>query len=97
VQTPEMARQMPPAGEDIDLLNHLVARNREEAVYYLDRVKSRLVMKGISVQTHLITSDHAAEALHQIVDQEQIDLVYQSVISSLENMEGIDEMVGINP
>lgn len=75
VQTPEMARQMPPASEDIDLVNQIVARNREEAVGYLDRVKSRLVLQDISVQTHLITSDHTAEALHQIVEQEQIDLV----------------------
>ena len=75
VQTPEMARRMPPAREDIDLVNHMVARNRIEAGNYLDQIKSRLVMQGISVQTHLIISDHAAEALHQIVDQEQIDLV----------------------
>ena len=75
VQTPEMARQMPPVSEDIDLLNHVVARNREEAENYLNQVKSRLIMQGISVQTHLITRDHTAEALHQIVEQEQIDLV----------------------
>ncbi len=31
VHPPEMARQMPPAREDIDLSNRVVARNREEA------------------------------------------------------------------
>ncbi len=41
VQTPEMARQMPPAQEDIDLAKHVVARNREEAGHYLEQVKSR--------------------------------------------------------
>jgi nucleotide-binding universal stress UspA family protein len=75
VKIPEMARQMPPSREDIDLLNSVVARNREQGGYYLDQVKSRLVMQGISIQTHLITSDHSAETLHQIVEQEQIDLV----------------------
>lgn len=75
VQTPEMARQMPPAREDIDLANLVVTRNREEAERYLDQVKSRSYLKDIAVQIHLIVSDHAAEALYQVVEQEQIDLV----------------------
>ena len=75
VQTPEMARQMPPAPEDIDLSNRVVARNREEAGYYLEQVKSRSYLEGIAVQTHLITSDHAAVALHQLGEQEHIDMV----------------------
>lgn len=75
VQTPEMARQMPPAHEDIDLSNRVVARNREEAGHYLEQVKSRSYLQGIDVQTHLVTSDHTAAALHQMVEQQQIDMV----------------------
>jgi nucleotide-binding universal stress UspA family protein len=75
VQTPEMARQMPPTREDIELSNSLVARNREEARLYLEQVKSRSYLEGISVQTHLITSDNVIVALHQLVEQEHIDLV----------------------
>jgi nucleotide-binding universal stress UspA family protein len=75
VQTPEMARQMPPAREDIDLSNRLVARNQEEAGRYLEQVKLRSYLEGIPVQTHLMTSDNAAVALHQLAEQEQIDLV----------------------
>ncbi len=75
VQTPEMARQMPPAREDIDLSNQIIARNREEAERYLEQVKSRSVLEGIVVQTHLITSDNAAVALHQLAEQERIELV----------------------
>ena len=75
VQTPEMARQMPPAPEDIDLSNRVVARNREEAGHYLEQVKSRSYLEGIAVQTHLITSDNAAVALHQLGEQEHIELV----------------------
>ncbi len=47
VHTPEMARQMPPAREDIDLSNRVVARNREEAGRYLEQVKSRSYLQGI--------------------------------------------------
>lgn len=78
VQTPEMARQMPPAQEDIDLANRVVARNREEAGHYLEQVKSRSYLQGIDVQTHLMTSDHTAASLHQVVEQEQIDMVMLS-------------------
>ena len=75
VQTPEMARQMPPTQEDIDLAKHVVARNREEAGHYLEQVKSRSYLQGIDVKTHLMTSDHTAASLHQVVEQEQIDMV----------------------
>jgi len=75
VHPPEMARQMPPAREDIDLSNRVVARNQEEAGHYLEQVKSRSYLQDIDVQTHLITSDHTAAALYQVVEQEQIDLV----------------------
>jgi nucleotide-binding universal stress UspA family protein len=70
-----MARQMPPAREDIDLADQVVARNREEAGHYLEQVKSRSYLEGIDVQTHLITSDNAAAALHQLGEQENIDMV----------------------
>lgn len=75
VHPPEMARQMPPASEDIDLSNRVVARNREEAGHYLEQVKSRSNFHGITVQTHLVTSDHTATALYQVVEQEHIDMV----------------------
>jgi nucleotide-binding universal stress UspA family protein len=35
VKTPEMARQMPPTPEDVELANRVVERNREEAANYL--------------------------------------------------------------
>jgi nucleotide-binding universal stress UspA family protein len=78
IQTPEMARQMPPAREDIDLSNQVVARNLEEAGRYLEQVKARSYLEGIPVQTHLITSENAAVALHQLADQERIDMVAMS-------------------
>jgi nucleotide-binding universal stress UspA family protein len=75
VQTPEMARQMPPVREDIDLSNRVVARNQEEAGRYLEQMKARSILEGIPVHTHLLTSDNAAVALHQVAEQEQIDMV----------------------
>jgi nucleotide-binding universal stress UspA family protein len=75
VETPEMARQMPPTPEDVDLAAQVVARNREEAGHYLEEVKARSYLEGIDVHTHLVTSDNAAATLHQMGEQEHIDLV----------------------
>jgi nucleotide-binding universal stress UspA family protein len=75
VQTPEMARQMPLTPEDIDLSNRFVTRNREEAARYLEQVKSRSYLEGIAIQAHLIISDNAAVELHQLVEQEHINVV----------------------
>jgi nucleotide-binding universal stress UspA family protein len=75
VQTPEMARQMPPVREDIELSKRVVEHNREEAKRYLEQLKTRSYLEGIAIQTHLISSDNAAVALHQLADQEQIELV----------------------
>jgi nucleotide-binding universal stress UspA family protein len=75
VKTPEMARHMPLEREDIELSNRVVARNREEAVRYLDQMRSHSPLADISLKTHLLTSDNAAAALHDLVDREHIDLV----------------------
>ena len=75
VKTPEMARQMPLAPEDVELANRVVERNREEAEYYLEHLKLRSYLKDIDVRTHLITSENATVALHQLEEQEQIDIV----------------------
>ncbi len=75
IQTPEMARQMPPVREDIELSDRIIERNREEAKRYLEQLKSRSYLEGIAIQTHLIASDNAAVTLHQLAEQENIDLV----------------------
>ena len=66
---------MPPMQEDIDLSNRIVARNREEALHYLDQIQLRSPLAGIDVKAHLITSDNVTLALHELVDREHIDMV----------------------
>ncbi len=75
VKTPEMARQLPMTEEDKELSDKLVARNRDEANKYLEQVRQHSPLDGIEVETHLITSDNPPVALHQLAEQEQIDLV----------------------
>jgi nucleotide-binding universal stress UspA family protein len=75
VKKPEMARHMPLTPEDIDLSNRIVERNREVAVRYLDQLRSRSHLDGIQLQTHLLTSDNAMAAIHDLVEQEHIEMV----------------------
>lgn len=75
VKTPEMARHMPLVREDIELSNRIVARNREEAIRYLDQMRLHSPLADIDIKTHLLTSDNAAAALHELAERENIDLV----------------------
>jgi nucleotide-binding universal stress UspA family protein len=72
---PEMVRRAPLTQEEVELANCLTERNREEASKCLERLRSEL---SPDVQTHLLGSDSAAAALHDLVKQEDIDLVVLS-------------------
>ncbi len=75
VSRPEMPRRAPPSQEDIELTNQITERNRLEATRYLQQLQSRL---SSDVQTHLLVSDNAAATLHELVPQENVDLVVLS-------------------
>jgi nucleotide-binding universal stress UspA family protein len=75
VARPQMPRWAPPTQEDVELASRLVERNRLEATRYLKELQSRL---DVSVRTSVLLSDHAAEALHDLVDQAKVDLVVLS-------------------
>jgi nucleotide-binding universal stress UspA family protein len=72
VRRPEMPRRMPPTDEDVALADRLVERNRAESSQYLEQLRSRLSGEA---QARLLISDHVAAPLHELVDQEKIDLV----------------------
>jgi nucleotide-binding universal stress UspA family protein len=78
LKTPEMARHLPSTPEDIELSNRIVVRSQEEALHYLDRVKFHSPLAGTDVKTHLIVSNNAAVAIHELIDREQIDIVVAS-------------------
>jgi nucleotide-binding universal stress UspA family protein len=75
VKRPEMPRRTPPTSEDVELADRLVERNRTEAVQYLDDLRSQL---SGDVQVRVLVSDHIAVTLHELVEQETIDLVVLS-------------------
>jgi len=75
VARPQMPRWAPPTQEDVELANRIVERNRLEATRYLKQLQSRL---DVHVRTSVLLSDHAAETLHDLVEQANADLVILS-------------------
>ncbi|MBV7331597.1 universal stress protein [Chloroflexi bacterium TSY] len=73
VRKPEMPRPAPLLQEDITLVNRLVERNRQEATKYLAQVQAQILADD--VETRLIVSDEVASSLHDLVEEEEIDLV----------------------
>jgi nucleotide-binding universal stress UspA family protein len=75
VRRPEMPRRMPPTRTDAELADQLVERNRAEAVEYLEQIGTRL--PG-DVQARVLAGEHVVATLHELIDREQIDLVFLS-------------------
>ena len=75
VRRPEMPRRTPPSREDVELADQLVARNQAEATQYLNDLRSQL---SGEVQARVLVSNHIAATLHELVEQEMIDLVVLS-------------------
>lgn len=73
VQRPAMPRRTPPSQEDAELADRIVERNRIEAENYLEVV--RLQLPPAAVETRMLVGNHVASTLHDLVDQERVDLV----------------------
>jgi len=75
VPRPEMPRRTPLSPEDALLAQRIVESNQTEATRYLDELKSRLAGNA---DTRLLVKDSVEAALHELVDQEMVDLVVLS-------------------
>lgn len=76
VERPAMPRRTPPSQEDVELADRIVERNRFEAENYLEVV--RLQLPPSAVEPRLLVGSQVARTLHELVDQERIDLVLLS-------------------
>ncbi len=75
VHRPEMPRRTPLTRADTELSERYVTCNRVEAEHYMRDLRGRL--PG-DVETRVIVSDHVGRALHELADQEDVDLVLTS-------------------
>lgn len=72
VSRPEVPRRAPLTEEESELVERLTELNREEGEAYLRDLSSRL---ELAAETRLLVSDDPALALHEVVDEEDVDLV----------------------
>ncbi|HJW90259.1 MAG TPA: universal stress protein [Anaerolineales bacterium] len=75
VRQPELPRRTSASQEDLLLVNQLTERNRAEAIKYLEDLKSRIDMP---IQTILEVSPSISRSLHQIADENNVDLTILS-------------------
>ncbi|MFN2136703.1 MAG: universal stress protein [Candidatus Promineifilaceae bacterium] len=75
VTRPEMIQHVPLSPEDAALAERVVVRNTTEAEKYFDQLQSRLPPKAL---TRVLVDDSVTWALHDLVEQEQADLVVLS-------------------
>src|SRR5690606_26422047 len=75
VRKPEMPRHAPPNSEETGLVDRIVELNKADAARYLETSAARL--PG-SVQTRLLVSENIAATLHQLADEENVDLIILS-------------------
>lgn len=72
VKKPEVPRRAPLTEEEKELVKQLTELNREKGEAYLEDLQNRF---DLAVESRLLVSDDPALALHQVVDDEQVDLV----------------------
>lgn len=75
VARPEVPRHTPLTEEERELAEQLTEYNRRAGGRYLEQLESRL---SADVETRLLVSDNTAATLHELVEQENIDLVLLS-------------------
>ena len=75
VTRPEMIQHVPLGPEDAALAERVVVRNTTEAEKYFSQLQSRLPRNA---RTRVLVADSATWALHELAEQEQVDLVVLS-------------------
>lgn len=75
VTRPTMLQRMPLTSEENALADHFFERNQTQAHKYFEQLRLRLHPEP---QTHVITGDNVAAALHKFISQQEADLVIMS-------------------
>ena len=78
VPKPEMPSRLPLKNEEVEMVNQFAERNRREAEKYLKQLYSRLHTDLSNILTYLVVCENPIDALQQLVEQENADLVILS-------------------
>ena len=75
IQMPEMVNRLLPSNVDITLATRIAERNYRTAFHYFEQLHDQFFLPGIDLQSRLIISDNMTISLHDMVEQEDPDLV----------------------
>ena len=78
VPVPELTESGPAEAEDLKLLDELVSRNEAAARAYLNRLKTRLAQKGVSVRVLVLQGGDARSLVPRVAVEQGVDLVVLS-------------------
>lgn len=75
VQKPQLIQRMPLSEQDVELINQLSEKNQVVAEHYHEQLVTQFSLKGIQAQGSVVAADHAIGALHDMVENQNADLV----------------------
>jgi nucleotide-binding universal stress UspA family protein len=75
IRKPEMLHRFPLSDDDVELVTRITDRNQRAASHYFEQLTSQLELQNVDLQTRLVVSDNMTVALHDMVEQENADLV----------------------
>ena len=75
VPRPKMLSRFPLSDEDAQLVARIVERNHHTASQYFEGLQKQLSLQGVDSEIQLIASDDVTTALHEMVEQQNADLV----------------------
>lgn len=78
VQRVTIPLRMPQTQEDSELVNQVTQRSREMAAQYLSEIQPKMISAAFDVRTCISVSDNAIASLHEIAEEEHVDLVVLS-------------------
>jgi nucleotide-binding universal stress UspA family protein len=75
IRNPELVHRFPPSAEDQELVDRLSERNRRAAEHYIEQLAAQFSLQGIDLKTFQVPSNNVIATLHDLVEQEDADLV----------------------
>jgi nucleotide-binding universal stress UspA family protein len=75
IRNPELIHRFPPSGEDQELVDRILERNQRAAEHYFQQFSTQFSLQGIDLKTFQVSSNNVIATLHDIVEQENADLV----------------------
>ncbi len=75
IRSPELIHRFPLSDQDQELVNSISERNRHAAEHYIEQTSTQLSLQGIDLKTFQVSSNNVIATLHDLVEQEDADLV----------------------